>query len=138
MRDEVERRRLAEKLSAHRLQMAASKRIAEAENLQRRRDERRHEPVALARLPETAERDESAVRLLFQGLTQHYMECLMAGRIDIWANAARQIVELLSSPMTKVHKRSDIADYCSDRVFDGTRPLSGERINALKRSYARS
>jgi hypothetical protein len=54
---------------------------------------------------ETADRDESAAGLLFQGLHLHYRECLMAGRLDVWANAAHQIIDLLSSPLTEVHKR---------------------------------
>ncbi|MDB5607763.1 MAG: hypothetical protein JWP25_4663 [Bradyrhizobium sp.] len=75
--------------------------------MQREMDRLRTAPIALAHL-DTADRDESATRLLFQGLQQHYRECLMAGRLDVWATAAHNIVGLLSDPLTKVHKRATL------------------------------
>lgn len=54
------------------------------------------------------ERDESAAQLLLRGLQEHYIECLLSGRLDIWADAAHKIVDLLSSPNAKVHKRSEL------------------------------
>ena len=100
---------LAERFSEHRLRLQSARRMAQAENKQRALDRDRNKPVALAHL-DTLDRDESAARLLFQGLNQHYRECLMAGRLDIWADAAHKIVDLLSSPLTQVHKRSAVSN----------------------------
>lgn len=101
----AERRRLAE-LFEHRRQRQTYKDMSRGEVMQREMDRLRNTPVALANL-ETADRDESAAGLLFQGLQLHYRECLMSGRLDVWASAAHKIVDLLSDPHTQVHKRSN-------------------------------
>lgn len=103
----AERRRIAERFIEHRAQRRTYKDMARGEIMQREMDRLRTAPIALTRL-ETADRDESAARLLFQGLQQHYRECLMAGRLDVWATAAHKIVDLLSDPMTKVYKRTAV------------------------------
>jgi hypothetical protein len=103
----AERRLIAEHFIEHRRQRLSDKDMARGEIMQREMDRLRNMPVALANL-ETADRDESAAMLLFQGLQQHYRECLMAGRLDIWATVAHNIVDLLSDPLTKVHKRRDL------------------------------
>lgn len=103
--DRLRRRILAERFIEHRIKRRTYKDVARAEVMQREMDRLRNAPVALAHL-DTADRDESATMLLLQGLQQHYRECLMAGRLDVWATAAHNIVDLLSDPLTKVHKRA--------------------------------
>jgi ribosomal protein L2 len=103
----AERRRIAERFIEHRKQLWTYKDMARGEVMQREMDRLRNAPIALAHL-DTADRDESATRLLFQGLQQHYRECLMAGRLEVWATAAHNIVDLLSDPLTKVHKRATL------------------------------
>lgn len=105
--DRVRRRILAERFIEHRIQRRAYKDVARAEIMQREMDRLRNAPVALAQL-DTADRDESSTILLLQGLQQRYRECLMAGRLDIWAQAAHSIIDLVSTPQTKVYKRASL------------------------------
>lgn len=72
-----------------------------ADAIQRQSDHRRSEPVALFALS----RGEGAAEKIFEGLHLHYIECLLSGRLDIWAKAAHAAVDLLASPTTKIHKR---------------------------------
>lgn len=65
-----------------------------AEKMQRERDRKRNTPVALASLA----REEQSMDLILEGLRQHYIECLLAGRLDVWARAAHAAVDLLSTP----------------------------------------
>ena len=100
----------------------------QAEEMQRRQDRARAEPVALANIGS----HERSFDLFAAGLRETYTECLLAGKLYVWAETARAIIDLLSSPYTKVHRRREFSDYTSNRVFDGTRPLSESRVEALK------
>jgi hypothetical protein len=103
----AERRRVAERFIEHRAQRRTYQRMSRAEIAQREMDRLRNAPFALAHL-ETVDRDESAMLHLLQGLRQRYRESLMAGRLDVWAAAAHKIIDLLSDPLTEVHKRRDL------------------------------
>lgn len=74
------------------------------EMMQRNSDRQRMAPVALVALS----KDEHVADLFFQGLRQHYIECLLAGRLDLWANAAHSAIDLMASPTTPVEKRNPI------------------------------
>lgn len=64
-------------------------------------------PKALANL----ERFDGSARLLFSGLEQHYMECVMSGRLDVWGATAHAIVELLVSDQIPFARRAELPDY---------------------------
>ena len=65
-----------------------------AEQIQRTCDRQRNRPHIL--LSDNVYRHEDARRLIFLGLEQHYIECVLSGRMDDWARAARAAVDLLS------------------------------------------
>lgn len=65
-----------------------------AERMQREQDRKRNTPVAFNLLAQ----EEGSLDLIFEGLRQHYIECLLAGRLDVWARAAHASVELLADP----------------------------------------
>lgn len=75
----------------------------DAEAIQRERDRKRNEPVALKGLWEYPER---GAKTLFETLQQEYIECLLSGRLDQWSATAHSIVDLLASPQVKVQKRA--------------------------------
>lgn len=81
----------------------------DAEFLQIKEQRGRSRPVALIDLL----RNEEAARMFFDGLALHYIESIGQGRTDVWAETAHSIINLLSSPMTKVHKRIDLPQYAS-------------------------
>ena len=66
-------------------------------------DHQRLQPVAIFDLL----REEEAAALMFEGLKLHYLECFGTGRLDIWANAAHAVVDLLASPNSEIHKRTE-------------------------------
>lgn len=74
-----------------------------AEAMQREADRKRNEPVAFKALADYPER---GARLLFESLQQEYIECLLTGRLDLWATTAHSIVDLLASPQVKIEKRA--------------------------------
>lgn len=41
---------------------------------------------------------EASNALMFTGLNLHYLEHLMAGRLDVWAAAAHAAIDLMASP----------------------------------------
>lgn len=89
---------------------------AEAETMQRKEDRARNQPVALAELS----RDDGAASKLFDGLYLHYVECLMSGRLDVWARAAHGCIDLLASPSMQVHERKALPDYVPPREPEQT------------------
>lgn len=49
--------------------------------------------------PETLlglQKQEEALALMFKGLQQHYIECLVGGRIDVWAKAAHSMIDFMA------------------------------------------
>ena len=69
-------------------------RVDRREALQRAYDRSRSAPHVL--LSDNLHRHEQAVALIFEGLRQHYLECLQSGRLTDWANAAHASVDLLA------------------------------------------
>jgi hypothetical protein len=67
---------------------------AHAERAQRAYDRARLEPEIL--LSDKLYKHDDALRLIFEGLQQHYIECVTSGRLEAWARAAHAAVELLS------------------------------------------
>jgi hypothetical protein len=75
-----------------------------AEFTQRRQDHERLKPIAIFDLL----REEEAAALMFEGLKLHYLECFGTERLDVWTKAAHAVVDLLASPNSKIHKRSEM------------------------------
>lgn len=67
----------------------------------------RMRPVALDRLG----RHEEANRLLFDGLMHHYAECVLSGRLDVWAKAAHAAVDLIACDRVQFAKRCEIGSF---------------------------
>lgn len=66
-----------------------------ADQLQRASDLDRLEPKIL--LSDQLYRYEEALKLIFEGLRQHYIECITTGRLDAWMRAAHASINLLGS-----------------------------------------
>lgn len=69
------------------------RRLGDALQTQERQDRTR--PILL--LSDRLETYQSAQRLMFEGLTIHYMECLLSGRLDVWATAAKAAIDLCAA-----------------------------------------
>lgn len=82
----------------------------------RRRDQDRVDDIITGRkpiVPHTlinAVRHEQPVRLIFDGLQQHYFECLTSGRLEAWKAAAHSAIDLLGSAPDDVvvHSRATL------------------------------
>lgn len=79
------------------------------ERLQAAYDRQRSRPTIL--LSDTLERQRNAIALIFEGLVQHYIDCLTAGRLDQWKSAAHASIELFGSiPGVKFVRRSELIE----------------------------
>lgn len=56
--------------------------------------------------------NEQPARLMFEGLVQHYCECMAAGRLEDWRRAGHAIVDFLGSqpPDAPFAKRETLGD----------------------------
>lgn len=105
--DEIERRReTVHRFLEYRATRRSDTRRREGERLQREQDRQRNAP-SFAEFT-TLDREVAAGAKLLEGLLHHYRLAILNGRLDVWESAAHACINLMSSPMTAVHKRKDL------------------------------